>query len=206
MLSAWILSIGVAGFFNQKDCPRRATVEQLDREVMACRIRLDEANETARTCADSGSPTAVYRELLQAYASTEVEVVRDGARVVVSVPASVLFPADSVQLRREARLVVDLLATALKLHPEMTAWVLAHTDDAPLPSRVAAKHGDALGLTQAQARTLVRVLVDDFEVDAARLVAAGMGGARPRVPNETDGARAKNRRVDVVIGPSETWR
>ncbi|HCH65783.1 MAG: hypothetical protein CL927_02275 [Deltaproteobacteria bacterium] len=206
MLGAWVLSIGVAGIFVQKDCPRRATVEQLDREVLACRIRLDEAKETARTCADAGMPTALYRELLQAYASTEVEVVRDGARVIVSVPASVLFPTDAVELRRESRLVVDLLATALKLHPETTAWVVAHTDDSPLSRRVQGLHRDALGLTQAQAGSLVRVLVDEFEVDGRRLVAAGLGNARPQVPNETDGARAKNRRVDVIIGPSETWR
>jgi len=201
-----MLALGLAGVFGQKDCPRRATVEQLDREAMACQIRLEEARETARNCADASAPTALYRELLQAYSGTEVVLRRDGARVVVSIPASLLFPADGVEIRREAGLVVDLLATALNLHPEMNAWVVAHTDDVPLPRSLSRAHGDALGLTQAQAGALVRVLVGQFKVDAGRLAAAGLGNARPMVANETDGARAKNRRVDVVIGLAEDWR
>jgi chemotaxis protein MotB len=206
MIGPWVLALGFAGVFSQKDCPRRATVEQLDREVMACQIRLDEAKETARNCADASAPMALYRELLQAYSGTEVVLRRDGARVVVSIPSSLLFPADGVEIRREARLVVDLLATAMNLHPEMNAWVVAHTDDAPLPRSLQRAHGDALGLTQAQAGTLVRVLTGEFKVDAGRLAAAGLGNARPMVPTETDGARAKNRRVDVVIGLAEDWR
>lgn len=208
MWSPLLVSLHVtsmAGLLFQ-DCPRRATVEQLDREVLACQVRMEEAAEAARSCGDAGGATALYRELLQAFAGTEVEVVRDGPRVVVSVPASLLFPSDGVDVRREARLVVDFLSTALNLHPETTAWVVAHTDDTPLSRPLQKRYGDALGLTQAQAMSMVRALSSEFSVDPARLVAAGQGSARPRAAAETDGAREKNRRVDVIIGPHEDWR
>jgi chemotaxis protein MotB len=206
MWSVLVLAGGVAGLPWGSDCPRRSTVEQLDREVLACQERLAEARETARTCDQAGAPTAVYRELLQAYAGTEVEVHRDGPRVVVSIPAAVLFPGDAVEVRREARLVVDLLATALNLHPDMRAQVIAHTDDTPLSRTFQRSYTDPLGLTVAQSTQLVRVLVSEFKVEPSQLAAVGQGNTRPLVPNETDGARAKNRRVDVVIGPSEEWR
>jgi|GEM_PF-3368839 len=207
MWTPLLMSIGLtssAGLWG--DCPRRATLEQLDREVLACQVRLEEAQEAARSCDQGGSSTALYRELLQAFADTEVQVVRDGPRVVVSIPASLLFPGDGIEVRREARLVVDLLATALNLHEDTSAWVLAHTDDSPIPRALLRAHGDALGLTQAQAGALVRMLTAEFSVAPGRLVAAGQGTARPRVAAETDGARAQNRRVDVIIGPTEDWR
>lgn len=188
------------------DCPRRSVVEQLDREVLACQVRLEQAAEASRSCGEGDGATSLYRELLQAFADTEVDVVRDGPRVVASVPSALLFPSDGVEVRREARLVVDLLGTALNLHPETAAWVVAHTDDAPLNRTLQRQFADPLGLTQAQAASVVRTLVTDFSVDAGRLVAAGHGSARPKVPAETDGARQQNRRVDIVIGPREDWR
>lgn len=197
--------LGTAGLFGV-DCPRQATVEQLDREVLACQVRLEQAAEAAKNCGEGEGAMALYRELLQAFSGTEVQVVRDGPRVVVTIPSAMLFPADRVEVRREAQLVVDFLATALNLHTETMAWVIAHTDDSPLPRDLQRRHGDALGLSRAQAAAVVHALSSRFSVAPGRLLAAGQGSARPLVPAETDGARAKNRRVVVIIGPGESWR
>lgn len=207
MWTPLLLSVGLAGLADRRsDCPRKTTLDQLDREVLACQQRLSEAEEAARSCDSGGPPPAIYTELLQAFADTEVEVVRDGPRVVASIPISLLYAPESLEVRKEARLVVDLLATALNLHPELSAWLLAHTDDTPLSRGLVRAHGDAVGWTHAQARALAKVLTTDFSVEPARLTAVGHGTARPRAASETDGARQKNRRIDVVIGPSEQWR
>jgi len=189
-----------------RDCPKRAVLEQLDREVLACQERVKLAEEATRSCDTGGPPPAIYTELLQAFADTEVEVARDGKRVAVVIPTSLLFAPGSVEVRREAMLVVDLVATALKLHPEQSAWLVGHTDDGPLPRDAARRYGDHTTLSFAQAHAVAKVLAGRFEVDAGRLSSSGRGADRPRVPAETDGAREQNRRLVVLIGPSEDWR
>ena len=42
-------------------------------------------------------------------------------------------------------------------------------------------------------------LVEQGGIPATRLSAAGYGQFKPRVPNNSDDARAKNRRVDLII-------
>jgi OOP family OmpA-OmpF porin len=42
------------------------------------------------------------------------------------------------------------------------------------------------------------VLAGQFQIDAGRLSAAGMGATKPVEPNETPQGRAQNRRVELV--------
>jgi len=205
LASMWLS--GVSGLpLLDRDCPKRVVLEGLDREVLACRERLRIAEEGTRSCDTGGPPPVVYTELLQAFADTEVEVERDGKRVAVVIPSSLLFAPGSVEVRREAILVVDLLATALNLHPDQAAWLVGHTDDGPLPRDAVGRYGDHATLSFAQAHSVSQLLSGQFKVDPARLVASGQGAERPRVRSETDGAREQNRRIVVLIGPREEWR
>lgn len=201
----WLSSASALPFCD-RDCPKRAVLEGLDREVLACQERLRITEEANRSCDTGGPPPVVYTELLQAFADTEVEVERDGKRVAVVIPSSLLFAPGSVEVRREALLVVDLLATALNLHPDQTAWLMGHTDDGPLSREAARRYPDHATLSFAQAHSVALLLSGQFKVDPARLLASGQGAGRPRVPSETDGAREQNRRVVVLIGPREEWR
>ncbi len=201
-----LLLMGLGGLFGRDDDTRNATIDQLDREVLACRERLSAAQDIARSCEGGGPPPAVYTELLQAFADSEVEVHRDGPRVGIVVPGALLFAPESVEIRREARLVVDLLATALGLHPELDVWITGHTDDRPLSRTAQRLYPDLDTYSFAQANSLARILNQEFSVDRARLHAAGQGPSRPRVANETDGARQKNHRIVLVLGPREEWR
>jgi len=54
-------------------------------------------------------------------------------------------------------------------------------------------------LSTARATTVVAMLVTDNTLPADRLSAAGYGEFHPRVPNDSDDNRAKNRRIDLVI-------
>ena len=205
LLAVSLLSSALGIPFGDRDCPKRAVLEQLDREVLACQQRVKQAEEATRSCDTGGPPPVIYTELLQAFGDTEVEVFRDGVRVAVVVPSSLLFAPGSVEVRREAMLVVDLVATALKLHPEQSAWLIGHTDDAPLSRAVLQRYGDHATLSFAQARAVAAVMSEQFEVQPTRLSATGRGADRPRAASETDGAREQNRRLVVLIGPGEDW-
>lgn len=204
-LSALMFTVALAGLLDRK-CERIAsTVDQLDREVMACQDRLAAAQESSRHCDSGGPPPPVYTELLQTFADSEVEVLRDGPRVVVVFPGGLLFGGGSVEVRKEAMLPVDLLATAMSLHPELHAWIGGHTSDAPIP-RPYSKYHTHRSWSFAQADALAKVLTERFSVAPERLAVAAYGDSRPRAENETEGGRRKNHRIVVILGPSEDWR
>jgi chemotaxis protein MotB len=73
--------------------------------------------------------------------------------------------------------------------------VEGHTDDAPIHTTAYASNWE---LSTARAVRVVQMLVDEG-IAPWRLSAAGYAEFHPRVPNETALARARNRRVDIVI-------
>jgi chemotaxis protein MotB len=182
----------------------KAVADQLEREVGACALRLLQAEAAA--CAASGGPPAHYKELMQAFGGTRVEVDRDGEAVVLTFPLDELFSADAVTLRAEAQLLVDLLATALRLHPELQALLVGHLHDGALPRALTRAHPHPVALSTAYALALSDALSTGFGVDPQRLTVAGAGPHRPRVSNDTPEGRALNHRLVVVLGPAPPHR
>jgi outer membrane protein OmpA-like peptidoglycan-associated protein len=79
----------------------------------------------------------------------------------------------------------------LKAKPEMKVYVVGHTDMvADLATNVA--------LSQARAQAVVKALVSQQGIAAARLIAFGDGPYAPVASNKTDEGRARNRRVELV--------
>ncbi len=71
-----------------------------------------------------------------------------------------------------------------------------HSDDVPISTSQFASNWE---LSTARATRVVEFLVDECGLDPARLAAAGYAEYRPRLPNASAAARARNRRVDIVV-------
>ena len=180
-------------------------VQQLESELGAARLRAAQCEARMERCAEETAPTALYRELRAVFADGEVRVVREGTRSAVVLPADLVFGGDGLRIRQEAAMALDLLATAIRLHPEVRARVTAHTDAAAPPEAVARVQGDLLALTTAQARVLLEELVERHGVPRRQLVAAGQGADAPLSPGETPLEQARNRRVVVVFELVDPW-
>lgn len=191
-------------------CPKaggdEGLVRQLDGEIIALRKRNAALQEQLEHCANPATPPEVYAELVQVYAGTEVTVGRSGPRTIVSIPGGLLFTAGETTVREESAMVVDMLATALKVHPDLHVWVVGHTDDQPLTGNLKRRFGSNWELSAARAADFARVLIDRFGIPAERVTIAGRGPFDPIAENDTPEGRALNRRVVVVIGPPERWR
>lgn len=196
LLAAWL---GGSGCLHTAS--RSALTEQLDREIMALKAKNDLLGEAAAACEAERAVPPVSLELKQVFAGTEVTVQRDGPRTEVIIPSALLFATNSVQLRAEAAMVLDLLATALKLHPELQILIVGHTDDAPLGGSMARQYGDLWSWSAALAASVMVDLRDKHEVAADRFTIAGRGAASPVAENDTPAGRAQNRRVVVVLSP-----
>lgn len=181
-------------------------VQQLDREVIALKRRNRLLEERLAACDPGEEMVGLLAQLTQVLAQTEARVERDGPRVAVTLPASLLFDSSGLEVREEASMVLDLLATALQLHPEAQVWIVGHTDDSLLTGALKKRHEDNWGLSLARAQSVQRVLVQRFGLDERRFTISGRGASQPIATNDTPEGRERNRRVEVVIGPPERYR
>ncbi len=110
----------------------------------------------------------------------------------VKLKKEVHFQHDSTEILPDSMGLLEELAEFFKSKPDIRlAEVQGHTDNT----------GSAVynqRLSQGRAQAVVDTLVR-LGVSPDRLVAKGYGADKPLVPNTTDGNRAKNRRVQVII-------
>ena len=124
-----------------------------------------------------------------------VEIVPDQRGLVISLPEAGSFAPGRTELSATAQLAILDVALELAAVPNPVR-VEGHTDDVPIRTALFDSNWD---LSTARATRVVRLLIEEGGLDPERLSAAGYAEHRPRLPNTTAAARARNRRVDIVI-------
>ncbi|MEM8980013.1 MAG: OmpA family protein [Pseudomonadota bacterium] len=126
--------------------------------------------------------------------NNETSIVNNGSSLVVTLPQDVLFAVDSAVLRPDLETDIRTLGASLLRYPNSAVDVIGHTDNT----------GDAAynqGLSQRRADAVRNVLVSSG-VSFSRVNAIGAGENTPVATNLTPEGRAKNRRVEFVIRPT----
>lgn len=130
---------------------------------------------------------------LRAALKDDATVARAGTRIIVNVPSTTLFDANSEDVRRRGRPVLDRVGAVLKSFDRTTIDVYGHTDDG----------GDEkknLDLTQRRALAVATYLAGKG-VNEQRLSVTGFGAARPVGSNDTAEGKQKNRRIEIQLSP-----
>jgi OmpA-OmpF porin, OOP family len=102
----------------------------------------------------------------------------------------IYFDVDKANLKPESKGTLDEVAKLLKADPSLKLEVAGHTDNTG-----SAAHN--MQLSSERATAVVSALVATYGIDRARLQAKGYGDSKPVAPNDTEGNRAKNRRVEL---------
>jgi chemotaxis protein MotB len=185
----------------------QALVNKLDREVIALQQQLRYMEQAAEQCEDmTAPPDKLYLELHQVFSYMNIAVVREGKATVVTLPGNEIFATGSVRIRDEAEKYLDLLATALKLHPQHIVTVEGHTDDTPITGRLAKSFPTNWELSAARAAAVTVHLAKNYGLSASRFTVAGRAHYEPLADNSTPEGRAVNRRVVFTITPPELKR
>ncbi len=122
---------------------------------------------------------------------------QDGKRIIVSLPADVLFDFDKHHIRADARPVLARLSEVLIALPDAPVAIIGHTD-----SKGSDAYNDRLSRRRAEQ---VRDWLARLGVDEMRVTTSGKGEKASVAPNtHPDGSddpagRQKNRRVEFVI-------
>lgn len=103
----------------------------------------------------------------------------------------ILYPTSSSMMSEKSKFILRGFARFLKENEAITVSIQGHTDDVGDDER-------NLVLSEERAQGVKDYLIS-LGVDKSRLTAKGYGETKPKVKNDSETNRAKNRRTDFVI-------
>jgi chemotaxis protein MotB len=116
-------------------------------------------------------------------------------RITIVLPSPVLFDSGSAVLKPETKKTLHDFAEIIRgLKNKVVAE--GYTDDKPINTGEYASNWE---LSSARAFSVIKYLTEEEHIDPERLSAFGYGEFRPKVPNDSEENRAKNRRIDINI-------
>jgi chemotaxis protein MotB len=124
--------------------------------------------------------------------------IRDG-KVYVSLADKLLFPSGSIVINENGKLALQQLAAVLNKEPDISIAVEGHTDDKKVLNLGQIK--DNWDLSVLRATSVCRYLTETENIDPHRLTATGKSQYQPVDPTDSPDARAKNRRIEIVLTP-----
>jgi chemotaxis protein MotB len=128
----------------------------------------------------------------------QLKVVLRKGRMVVELPAAVLFPSGSDQLSDGGKKTLRDVGAILKQLPERSFMVAGHTDSVPIKSE---EFRNNWHLSTARSLTVVEFLIG-AGMRPTSLVAAGYGEFDPIAGNKAEEGRVQNRRIEIVLLPN----
>lgn len=141
-------------------------------------------------------------ELEEELENAEVERVTDpetGAEgIAITFDNAILFDFGRADLRPQVQADLGDLAESLRNYPGHDAVVVGHTDNV-------GSDGFNQDLSERRAASVSNYLVSTG-VSSSRLREVGMGETQPVASNETAEGRQLNRRVEIAIYASESYR
>jgi chemotaxis protein MotB len=124
--------------------------------------------------------------------------IRNG-KVYVSLTDKLLFPSGSIVIDDKGKQALKQLAEVMNKEPDINMAVEGHTDDKKVKNLGQIK--DNWDLSVLRATSVTRYLTEVEMVDPHRLTATGKGQFQPIDPTDSDEARTKNRRIEIVLTP-----
>jgi chemotaxis protein MotB len=149
---------------------------------------------------ESAADTTDLRKLLSTALAPEIKKkqaeLRDGPDgLVISLQEIGFYDQGSDVLTEASTGTLNRVASVLK-PTKLRIRIEGHTDNIPIHN---ARFTSNWELSSARATGLVRLFIERFELDPARLAAAGYAEYHPLQPNTSAEGRSMNRRVDIVV-------
>ena len=158
------------------DTFREQVQARMDQRIEALQLKVEEA---LRSAIDEGG----------------VRVERDGSNVLIRIDEQGTFPSGSADVTSDFIALLQALSDALSEMPGEIA-IDGHTDDVPIRSSRFRSNWD---LSAMRSATVANRLLENPELDPGRLTVMGHADTRPLAPNDSEMARALNRRVEITL-------
>jgi chemotaxis protein MotB len=142
-------------------------------------------------------------EALLGFENNGLTVTMKNGKVYVSLEEKLLFKSASWDIDANGKNALKKLAGVLEKNPDIQITIEGHTDVVPYnPGSGQLK--DNWDLSVKRATTVVRVLLEGSKINAKRLTASGRSEYLPVDDRNTQDARQKNRRTEIILTPDLT--
>lgn len=158
------------------DTFREQVQARMDQRIEALQLKVEEA---LRSAIDEGG----------------VRVERDGDNVLIRIDEQGTFPSGSADVTSDFIALLQALSDALSEMPGEIA-IDGHTDDVPIRSSRFRSNWD---LSAMRSATVANRLLENPDLDPGRLTVMGHADTRPLATNDSEMARALNRRVEITL-------
>ena len=137
-------------------------------------------------------------DALVGFNSNELTVSMKNGKVYISMQESLLFPSGSAVVNAKGKEALSKVAAVLNTSTDINIDVEGHTDNVPIKTKL---YPDNWSLSTARATSIAHVLIDEYHVVPAKLIASGRSEYDPIAPNSSADGRAQNRRTEIILEP-----
>lgn len=171
--------------------------ERLQAELALASVQLDRmqaaSEATKEQIAEFQELRAKFQRMIDSGA-LDINIRR--GRMIVEMPAAVLFDSGSAELSEAGRDTVTKVAKVLRSVPRHRFLVGGHTDNVP-----AVKQYKSNWELSAARAVRVTEMLTSHGVASKRLVIAGYSEYDPVASNASEAGRQKNRRIEIILEP-----
>ncbi|MDE0772613.1 MAG: OmpA family protein [Salibacteraceae bacterium] len=179
----------------------KADLQKLEKDLDSRSKRI---NELEQMIADKDAAVRALKDkitnALLNFKDKGLTVTQKNGRIYVSMEAKLLFPSGSTVVNAEGKSALVQLSKVLEKQSDITILVEGHTDIDPMSGTGLIK--DNWDLSVMRSTSVVRLMLNNSKIDASLLTAAGRGQFVPVDPAKTAAAKAKNRRIEIILTPN----
>jgi chemotaxis protein MotB len=146
----------------------------------------------------TNSLNRIVKNALLGFKTDELSVEMKNGKVYVSMTDKLLFKSGVATVEDKGKQAIKKLAEVLNKSFDIDIAIEGHTDNVPIKTSL---YKDNWDLSVARATSIVRILNEEYKVDAKRLTASGKGEYFPVASNDDPEGRAKNRRTEIILSP-----
>ena len=132
--------------------------------------------------------------------SDDISILKEEAALKQTVLVTVKFGSGMTGLSKDGKELLDGIVAQILENPEAQILIVGHADGTPV---LRGHHRSNWDLSQSRANSAAKYL-QGKGVDAARIKAIGKAHTDPVAPQNTTAGRAMNRRVEVILNPSDS--
>ncbi len=160
----------------------------------------DEALKTEYEKRGEEQSEEMYNEIVQSAESYMIDdqIIMDynAQYVELDLNGSILFDSGSAEVRDDAKMFLQKIASILVKYKYCVIEIEGHTDDIPIST---SKFENNRELSAERARNVYEYITEQENFIDSNLKIAGYGESKPVASNATEEGRAKNRRVVIKI-------
>lgn len=177
---------------QQKLAAEQQAAQQATAEAQAAQRQLAAADQQL---ADQKAMDQKFQQAKARFSSSEADVYQDGQNILIRLKG-LNFKAGKADLGTANKALVVKVGEVISMYGQPNVKVEGHTDSS-------GTRATNIRLSDERAKVVKNALIRDTNLPATKITSEGFGDSQPIASNKTASGRTQNRRVDVVITPTQ---